>query len=75
MAYMVEWGLTPMQAIQAATINNARLFGEDTNIGSLKAGKFADIIAVNGDVIDDITALEDVNFIMKGGVIYKAENP
>ena len=73
MAYMVQWGLTPMQAIQAATINNARLFGEDTNIGSIKAGKFADIIAVNGDVIDDITALEDVDFVMKSGTIYKSD--
>ncbi len=70
-AYMVQWGLSPMQAIQAATINNARLFGEDANIGSIQAGKFADIIAVDGDVMDDIKALEDVDFIMKGGKVYK----
>ena len=75
MAYMVKWGLTPMQAIQAATINNARLFGEDTNIGSLKAGKFADIIAVKNNPIDTIKALENIDFIMKSGKIYKAELP
>jgi len=72
-AYMVEWGLSPMQAIQASTINNARLFGEDANIGSIKAGKFADIIAVDDDVIANIKALENVDFIMKGGVVYKRE--
>ncbi|MEP1230860.1 MAG: amidohydrolase family protein [Litorimonas sp.] len=71
LAYMVQWGLTPMQAIQSATINNARLFGQDANIGSIKAGKFADIIAVDSDVIDNIKALEDVDFIMKGGTVYK----
>lgn len=68
--YMVKWGLTPMQAIQSATINNARLFGMDSMIGSIKAGKHADIIAVTGDPLQDISVLEDVAFVMKGGKVY-----
>ncbi len=67
---MVEWGMTPMQAIQAATIGNARLFGREDEIGSIRVGKAADIIAVMGDPLDDITELEHVDFVMKGGVIY-----
>ena len=72
MKYMVKWGLTPMQALQAATINNAKLFGVEDMSGSLEAGKYADIIAVDGDPIADVSELEDVDFVMKGGVIYKA---
>ena len=70
-AYMVDWGLTPMKAIQAATIGNADLFGTADNRGSITVGKHADIIAVDGDPLEDIRALEDVDFVMKGGVIYK----
>mgnify|MGYP003110440189 CR=1 FL=1 len=72
MKYMVKWGLTPMQALQAATINNAKLFGVEDMSGSLEAGKYADIIAVDGDPIADIGEMEDVDFVMKGGVIHKA---
>ncbi|MGJ8562241.1 MAG: amidohydrolase family protein [Alphaproteobacteria bacterium] len=72
-AYMVEWGLTPMKAIQAATINNAMLFGMETQIGSISKGKAADIIAVDGDPLAKIKALEDIDFVMKGGVVYKSE--
>jgi len=68
---MVDWGLTPMKAIQAATIGNADLFGTADNRGSITVGKHADIIAVDGDPLEDIRALEDVDFVMKGGVIYK----
>lgn len=73
MAYMVKWGLTPMQAIQAATMNNATLFGVQDSSGSLAEGKFADIIAVDGNPLDDMSELEDIDFVMKGGVVYKAD--
>lgn len=70
-AFMVEWGLTPMKAIQAATIGNAELFGITETRGSIAVGKRADIIAVDTDPMEDISALEDVDFVMKDGVIYK----
>lgn len=68
---MVKFGMTPMQAIQAATINSATLLRKDAEIGSLRAGKQADIIAVSGDPIADISTLADVKFVMKSGKIYK----
>ena len=70
-AFMVKYGMTPMQAIQAATINAATLIGKPEEFGSLKAGKFADIIAVDGNPISDIRELERVTFVMKEGVVYK----
>ena len=70
-AFMVKYGMTPMQAIQAATINAADLIGRADQFGSLRAGKFADIVAVDGDPIADIRQLEHVTFVMKEGVIYK----
>lgn len=70
-AYMVKWGLTPMEAIQASTIGNADLFGTAETHGSIAVGKRADIIAVDEDPLDDVAALEDVDFVMKDGVIYK----
>lgn len=70
--YMVKFGCTPMQAIQAATVNAADLIG-NSRIGSIKVGSYADIIAVKADVLKDVTSLEHVNFVMKGGVIYKSE--
>lgn len=70
-AFMVKYGMTPMQAIQAATINAADLIGKPDQFGSLRAGKFADIVAVDGDPIADIRQLEHVTFVMKEGVIYK----
>ena len=70
-AYVVDWGLTPMQAIQAATIGNANLFGILEDRGSIAVGKRADIIAVDGDPLENIRALETVGFVMKDGVIYK----
>ena len=70
---MVQWGgLTPMQSIVAGTSNGARLLGWDDRLGTLASGKFADVVAVPGDPLKDITALERASFVMKNGVIYKA---
>ena len=68
--YMVEWGMTPLQAIQAATIKSAELFGL-VDIGDLQEGFEADIVGVEGNPLEDITILEDVFFVMKDGVIFK----
>ena len=70
-AFMVKYGMTPMQAIQSATINAASLIGKPEEFGSIRAGKFADLVAVDGDPIADIRLLEHVTFVMKEGVIYK----
>jgi len=70
-AFMVKYGMNPMQAIQAATSNAADLLGHSTEFGSIKPGKYADIIAVTGDPLADIRLLEDVKFVMKDGKIYK----
>jgi imidazolonepropionase-like amidohydrolase len=70
-AFMVKYGMTPMQAIEAATSNAADLLGHSSEIGSLKPGKYADIIAVAGDPLADIRLLENVKFVMKDGKIYK----
>jgi len=70
-AFMVKYGMTPMQAIQSATINAATLIGKPEQFGSIRAGKFADLIAVDGDPITDVRQLEHVTFVMKEGVVYK----
>lgn len=70
-AFMVKYGMTPMQAIQAATSNAADLLGHANEIGSIKPGTSADIIAVSGDPLADIRLLENVLFVMKAGKIYK----
>jgi imidazolonepropionase-like amidohydrolase len=70
-AFMVKYGMTPMQAIQAATSNAADLLGHSNEIGSIKPAKYADIIAVSGDPLADIRLLEDVKFVMKDGKVYK----
>jgi imidazolonepropionase-like amidohydrolase len=72
-AFMVKYGMTPMQAIQSATINAADLIGHPEQFGSIRAGKFADIIAILGDPLADIGILEHVKFVMKEGKIYKQE--
>jgi imidazolonepropionase-like amidohydrolase len=69
--YMVKYGLTPMQAIQAATVNGADLLGWSDKVGSISAGKYADIIAVTNNPLQDVKALENVEFVMKGGTVYK----
>ena len=68
---MVRLGMTPLAAIQSATINAADLLGWSDNVGTLKAGKFADIIAVDGDPLADTSVLEHVKFVMKGGEVVK----
>jgi imidazolonepropionase-like amidohydrolase len=70
-AFMVKYGMTPMQAIQAATSNAADLLGHADEVGSIKPGKYSDIIAVPGDPLADIRLLENVKFVMKDGTIYK----
>jgi len=72
-AVMVKLGLTPLQAIQAATVNDADLLGWRDKIGVLEPGHYADIIAVDGDPLQDVTTLERVRFVMKGGEVYKNE--
>ena len=69
--YMVEWGLSPMEAIRSATVVNAELFGLEGEVGRIAPGHHADIIAVDGDPLADISELEDVDFVMKGGVVYR----
>jgi imidazolonepropionase-like amidohydrolase len=70
-AFMVKYGMTPMQAIQSATVNAADLIGHSELFGSVTAGKSADIVAVSGDPLADIHELEHVGFVMKEGKIYK----
>lgn len=72
-AVMVKLGLTPLQAIQAATINAADLLGWSGKVGSLEPGAWADIVAVDGDPLQDVTTLEKVKFVMKGGEVVKNE--
>jgi len=72
-AVMVKLGLTPLQAIQAATVNAADLLGWPGKVGSLEPGAWADIIAVDGDPVKDVTTLERVKFVMKGGEVVKNE--
>ncbi|HYL84785.1 MAG TPA: amidohydrolase family protein [Candidatus Angelobacter sp.] len=67
----VKLGMTPLAAIQTATMNASDLLGSKFNVGTLEPGKFADVIAVDGDPTKDVTTLEHVRFVMKGGVVYK----
>lgn len=70
-AYMVRWGMTPMQAIKSATTVAASLLGQSGKIGEIHAGASADIVAVRGDPLKDISLLEHVSFVMKEGKIYR----
>ena len=69
--YYVQYGMTPMQAIRTGTVVAAELLGWSDSAGTIEAGKWADIVAVSGDPLKDITELQRVNFVMKGGGIYK----
>jgi len=68
---MVKYGMSPLAALQAGTLNGARLLGWQDQIGALKPGYLADIVAVPGDPLQDIGVLQNVAFVMKGGAIYK----
>jgi imidazolonepropionase-like amidohydrolase len=70
-AFMVKYDMTPMQAIQAATSFAADLLGRADQIGAIKPGKYADVIAVAGDPLKDVSLLENVQFVMKDGKVYK----
>jgi len=72
-AVMVKLGLSPLQSIQAATVNASDLLGWADRVGTLEAGKFADIIAVDGDPLADVHVLENVRFVMKGGDVIKKQ--
>jgi imidazolonepropionase-like amidohydrolase len=71
--WMVNDGMTQAQAIRAATFDAAQLMGWQDRLGSIEPGKFADLIAVEGDPLRDITELQRVKFVMKGGVVIKSE--
>ena len=66
---MVSYGFTPLEAIQAATLGGAELFGD--KIGAIESGDYADLIAVDGDPIEDVSTLSRVSFVMKGGQVVK----
>jgi imidazolonepropionase-like amidohydrolase len=70
---MTKYGMTPLAAVQAGTVNGAKLLGWQGKIGALKAGYFADIVAVPGDPLQAIGVLQKVAFVMKGGVVYRRD--
>jgi imidazolonepropionase-like amidohydrolase len=74
LAIMVEYGMTPMQAIRSATTIAATLLDQQANLGAVSSGRYADIIAVAGDPLTDITQLQHVVFVMKGGKVYKSKD-
>jgi imidazolonepropionase-like amidohydrolase len=73
-AKMVEWGMKPIDAIRAATLNAADLIGRPDKLGSLEPGHYADLIAVHGDPLTDVKVLESVSFVMKGGAVVRNDN-
>jgi len=72
--YMVEAGMPPLYALQAATTHAAELLRKSKDLGSVEAGKFADVVAVDGNPLDDITRMQHVSFVMKEGVVYKQDD-
>ena len=70
--YMVKYGMTPAQAIRSATTTAAEMLGMQNDLGSIAMGKYADIVAVKGDPLSDISLLEQIDFVMKGGEVYKS---
>jgi imidazolonepropionase-like amidohydrolase len=74
-ATMVQWGMTPMQAIQAATVTAAEALGRSKDVGAIEVGRFGDLIAVAGDPLADVRLLQSVSFVMKGGEVFKQSMP
>jgi imidazolonepropionase-like amidohydrolase len=70
-SWQVRYGQTPLEAIRSATVSAAALIGREDEIGSLEPGRWADLIAVRGDPLSDVRALENVSFVMKEGKVYK----
>jgi len=71
MELMVEYGMKPVDVLHADLLNGAKLLGWSGRIGELRAGYLADIIAVRGNPLENITALRNVAFVMKGGIVYR----
>ena len=71
-AYMVEWGMKPMETIQAATSVAARYMGWEDRVGVIEPGLLGDLVAVKGNPLDDISVLENVEAVVKGGLVFKA---
>lgn len=72
---MVKFGLTPLEALRAATVTAAELLGWEDRVGAIEVGKFADLIAVEGDPLESIAAVRSVRFVMKGGAIVRNDAP
>ena len=70
---LVRYGMTPMQAIRSATVVAAELLQAEADLGAIEPGKYADIVAVDGDPLQDIAELERVRFVIKGGQVYRGE--
>ena len=70
---MVTWGMTPLQAIQAATVTAAEALGRPGDVGAIAAGRFGDLIAVAGNPLTDVSILQSVSFVMKGGTVVKQD--
>jgi imidazolonepropionase-like amidohydrolase len=68
---MVKYGMSPLAVLQADLLNGAKLLGWEEQIGALEPGYFADVVAVPGDPLQDVSSLQNVQFVMKGGVVYK----
>jgi imidazolonepropionase-like amidohydrolase len=73
LAIMVKYGMSPADAIKSATVTASQLLGRQTELGTIEPGKLADLVAVAGDPLADVTELERVRFVMKGGVVYKRD--
>ena len=70
---MVTWGMSPMQAIQAATVTAAEALGRSGDVGAIAVGRYGDLIAVAGDPLADVSILQSVVFVMKGGEVVKSD--
>jgi imidazolonepropionase-like amidohydrolase len=69
---MVKYGMTPIQAVRSATSSAADLLGMQNDVGSIAVGKYADLVAVKGDPLADISLLQKIDFVMKGGEVHKS---